>query len=109
MHRLAKFAHCGPGPGLATAKELGVFGPLVVESVDRTARYAQSVARANVERPIANLPGRHASESVDRLFEGVVAVRHRHGALGGNEALEDALLPFESVASTRKRTLSAPT
>jgi hypothetical protein len=42
------------------------------------------------ERPTVSRPSRGAFEPVDRLLEGVVAVRCRHLAVGGNEALEDA-------------------
>src|SRR5438105_12646569 len=63
---------------------------MVLESVDRAARDADSLAGADVVRPTVNRPSRGAFEPVDRLLEGVVAVRHRHLAVGRYEALEDA-------------------
>src|SRR5438552_8350869 len=71
-------------------QELGVFSPVVVESVHGTARYAQGLAWAHVERPTVHPPSRDALEPVDRLLEGIVTVRHGHRAVCGNEALEDA-------------------
>src|SRR5215212_9156781 len=74
-------------------QELGIFGPVVAESVDRAASYAEGLARANVERPGVHRPSRDAFEPVNRLLEGVVTVRRRHLAIGRNEALEHADAP----------------
>ena len=76
--------------GARYRKELRILGPVVVEPVDRAARHAQGFTGANVERPTVHRPGRDAVEPVDRLLEGVVAVRRGHRAVGRNEALEDA-------------------
>src|SRR5215208_2630272 len=94
-------------PGLDIARKLGVFGPAVVESMDRSASYAEGFAGANVERPPVHRPSRGALEPVDRLLERVVTVRRRH-LVGGNVYSKTLALPFESAASTRKRTLRAP-
>ena len=77
-------------------KELGVFGPVVVESVDRAARYAEGLARANVERSTVHAPTRDAFEPVDRLLEGVMTVRRRHLAVGRDEALWRGRLALSS-------------
>src|SRR5215203_879833 len=76
--------------GAGHRKELGVLSPVVVESMDRTARYAEGLTRANVERPSVDAPSRCAFKPVDRLLEGVMTMRRRHLAVGRNEALEHA-------------------
>src|SRR5829696_5828856 len=76
--------------GAGYRQELGVFGPVVVESMDCSTRYAERFAGANVERTALDRPSRGPLEPIDRLLERVVTVRRRHPAVGGNEALEDA-------------------
>jgi hypothetical protein len=76
--------------GAGYRQELGVFGPEVLESVagPRDTRKA-SPGRMSSVRP-STVQVVVPSKSVDRLLEGVVTVRRRHLAVGGNEALEDA-------------------
>src|SRR5829696_1067832 len=76
--------------GAGHRKEPGVLSPVVVESMDHTARYAEGLTRANVERPDVHAPSRRAFKPVDRLLEGVVTVWRRHLAVGWDEALEHA-------------------
>src|SRR3954451_5621887 len=80
--------------GAGYRQELGVFGPVVVEPVDSAARDADGLVGANVEHATVNRPSRDALEPVDRLLEGVVAMRYRHLAIGRYEALEDTRAPI---------------
>src|SRR5829696_8774986 len=67
--------------GAGHRQELRVFSPAVVEAMDRTARYAEGLTRANVERPSVDAPSRCAFKPVDRLLEGVMTMRRRHLAV----------------------------
>jgi hypothetical protein len=90
-------------------QEPGVHGAVVVESVDRAARDADSLAGADVGRPIVDRPSRGALEPVDRLSKASWLCGTGILLSAGTKHSKTLALPFESAASTRKRTLRAPT
>src|SRR3954466_7500711 len=49
--------------------------------MDRAARYAQRLTRSHLDGRVLDRPRGNALETVDRLFEAVVAVRGRHLAV----------------------------
>ena len=65
-----------------------VLGVKVREVMHAPARDKEDVARSDTDLPVVKHPGQDARQPVDRLIEGLVAMRDRHAGLCGDEKLK---------------------
>ena len=88
---LADLAEVGgsENAGGGDREELRVLAAVVGESVDHRAWDADRVPGPDFDRLAVDCVRRDALQSVDRLLERVVAVRHRHLGVRRDEALKD--------------------